>query len=298
MKKMKHYKISLLILPLLFMMLANGAMAQEDSVPPKELVKLRYFNENNAVQYLILQNQLKTGKKIEPLANKIFQLYLDSNKAENLIGKITTDNKGKAKSFLPPSLQAAWMKAPVHNFIAVAAGKEDETIAELEITKSKIKIDTASADGKRSITVEVMKFENNEWVAAKDVEMKIGIHRLGSILSAGDQETYTTDSTGTATVEVNKDSLPGDEKGNIVLMARAEDNDMFGNLMVEKNVPWGVPLKVDNSFFSQRTLWTTRFRTPLWLLLMAYSIVIGVWGTIIYLITRIVKVKKLSVNQG
>ncbi|HCN82214.1 MAG TPA: hypothetical protein DIT07_01150, partial [Sphingobacteriaceae bacterium] len=159
---------------------------------------------------------------------------------------------------------------------------------------AKIKIDTTSEGGTRSITVQVMKYENRGWVPANEVEMKIGIKRLGGILSAGDEETYTTDSSGIVTAELTKDSLPGDEKGNIVLAARVEDNDLFGNLLVEKTVLWGVAVKPDNSFFDQRTLWTTRFRTPLWLLFIAYSIVIGVWGTIIYLIKQILKIKKMG----
>ncbi len=294
MKKMKKNKIIFLVLVFLFTMLNNRVIAQKDSVPAKELVKLRYFNDNNGVQYLILENLLKTGKKIEPLQHKEFQLYLDSNKAENLIAKLTTDKDGKAKSFLPPSLKATWEAGPIHKFIAVATGKQEENITEVEITKAKIKIDTASAEGARTITVQVMKYESNAWVPANEVEMKIGIQRLGGILSAGDKETYTTDSSGTVSVELNKDSLPGDQKGNYMLAAKVEDNDLFGNLLVEKTVPWGITVRSDNSFFDQRALWSTRFRTPFWLLFMAYSIVISVWGTIFYLIMQIYKIKKMG----
>ncbi len=88
--------------------------------------------------------------------------------------------------------------------------------------------------------------------------------------------------------------MPGDQKGNIVLVAKVEDNDQYGNLLVEKTVPWGVALKPEKNFFDQRTLWTTRFRTPFWLLFMAYSIVIGVWGTIIYLVTQILRTRRMG----
>ena len=155
-------------------------------------------------------------------------------------------------------------------------------------------LDTATEDGVRKITASVMKLENNEWLPAKDVEMKIGIERLGGILSAGDEATYTTDSTGSVTVELKKDSLPGDEKGNYIVAAKAEDNDQFGNLLIEKKVNWGTVQKNNNNFFSLRTLWTTRFRTPYWLLIMAYSIVIGVWGTLFYLIRQVFKIKKMG----
>ncbi len=284
----------ILLLPFFFMLLNSKTAAQEDSVKSEEVVKLKYYNENNSMQYLVTENYLKIGKKLEPLNNKPFQLYLDSVAAENFIAKLTTDKSGKAKSFLPTTLKTIWDASPVHKFIAVVPGKEDETVAELEITKAKIQIDTASADGVRSITVQVTKYENGEWLPANEVEMKVGIQRLGSILSAGDEPTYTTDSSGTVTVEVTRDSLPGDAKGNIILAAKVEDNDMLGNLLVEKNVGWGVPTTYDTNFFEQRTLWSTRFKTPLWLLFMAYSIVFTVWGTLIYLIFQLIKIKKLG----
>ncbi|MEP7375722.1 MAG: hypothetical protein ABI675_20160 [Chitinophagaceae bacterium] len=295
MKKLTQNKFFLLLLPFLMSLFTHGASAQGDSIVSKELVKLKYFNDNNSVQFLILENSLKTGKKVEPVTNKVFQIYLDSNKAENLIAKLTTDNKGKAKTFLPPALKAVWEANPSHKFIAVAEGKEEAAV-ELEITKGKIKIDTISENGTRSVVVQVMKNQNGEWVPANEVEMKVGIQRHGGILSAGDEEVYTTDSSGTATVELKKDSLPGDQQGNIVLAAKVEDNELFGNLLVEKTVSWGVAVKKDGNFFDKRSLWSTRIRTPLWLLLMAYSIVIGVWGTIFYLVFQIVKIKRIGTS--
>jgi hypothetical protein len=298
MKKLEKNKLSLLFLTFLVTLFAHIVAAQEDSVVAKEVVKLKYFNDNNSVQFLILENSLKTGKKVEPLKNKVFQIYLDSNKTETLIGAITTDEKGKAKAFLPPSLKGVWETSPLHKFIAYAAGKEEEPAAELEITKAKIKIDTASEGGARSIAVQVMKYANGDWLPANEVEMKIGIQRLGGILSAGDDEIYTTDSSGMATVELNKDSLPGDPNANIVLVAKVEDNDLYGNLLVEKAVPWGVAAKTGSNFFDRRALWATAFRTPLWLLLLANAIIIGVWGTIFYLIWQIVKLKNIGERVG
>ncbi|SDM04293.1 hypothetical protein SAMN05421813_10559 [Daejeonella rubra] len=294
MKKLKINKYIFLLLPFLFIALTNRVSAQEKE-EAVELVKLNYFTVNNGVQYLILENSLKKGRNTEPLKNKVFHFYLNSNTPENLIGKVSTDKNGRAKSFLPPSLKAAWAESSNPTFIAVAVGKEDEIAAELAVSKSKIQLDTLTTDGIRSISVKVMQLTDSVWVPAADVEMKVGVQRLGGILSAGDEETYTTDSSGTATMEFTKDSLPGDQKGNFVLVAKIQENDLYGNLLIEKTVPWGIAVKTDNSFFEQRTLWTTRFRTPIWLLIMAYSIFIGVWGTIIYLITQIVKIKKLGV---
>lgn len=293
---MKANKFLLLIFSLL--MIHSTLLAQEAPEEQKEVVNLHYFNNNNSVQYLLMESFLKTGKKSEPQANKVFQLYLDSNNAANLITKVMTNADGKAKAVIPPQLKSLWEASPEHKFLVVAEGtsKEEETTTEFAITKAKIALDTATGDGVRSITASVMKLQNNEWVPAADVELKLGIERMGGILPAGDEPTYTTDSTGTATCEFKRDSLPGDLHGNIILAARVEDNDELGNLLIEKPVPWGIAEKQNNLFFSQRALWATHHRTPLWLLLMAYSIGLGVWGTIIYLIFQLVKIKKLGIS--
>ena len=271
---------------------ANGLAAQDETSRSEELVKLKYYNYNNVIQYLIIENMLKNDKKITPKKNSVFELYIDSVRKENFIALVKTDLEGKAKAFLPPSLKSQWESRSVHKFIAISPAHNSEIAAEALVVKAKINIDTVSDEGIRKIEVSLINNENKTAVPTKDIEMKIGIHRLGGLLSAGDEDSYTTDSTGSIIVEYNKVNLPGDYSGNIILAAKMEDNDTYGNILVEKIVPWGVAIKRDNSFFDKRTLWTTHFRTPYWLLVMAYSIVIGVWGTIFYLVYQIYKIKK------
>ncbi len=296
MKKSINNTFFFICCSLLFIMSDNSVCAQNEAVVTEKQLKLYYVNSNNSLQYLVVQTNLKTGKNIAPNKNVSVQLYLDSNSTTNLIGKFITDAEGKGKAFLPPSLKSVWDASSLHKFIAVPeyGGKEEVSPTEIEITKARITLDTASSDGVRSISVKVERNENDKWVPVKDVELKIGVQRLGGILPAGETATYTTDSSGTAKVDLKKDSLPGDEKGNLLLVAKVEDNEFFGNLIIEKNANWGVPTTIDNTFFNQRTLWTTRFKTPYWLLFMAYSIVIGVWGTLIYLVMQFFRLRKIG----
>ena len=268
----------------------------QDSVVAEPSVNLRYFANNNRIQYLLVQSRLKIGKKIQSLPHRKVQVYLDSISPENLITKTTTDEKGLAKVIIPVSLKEKWNSSPQHTFVGIleSTSKEEEKTTSLEIIRSKIEMDTSTRDSVHSINVQVKFFQNNEWVPAKDVEMKIGVARSASILSGGDEETYTTDSTGVVSAEFKRDNLPGDQQGNFMLVAKVEDNDQYGNLLIEKTVPWGIITKPETNFFEQRTLWSTRFRTPLWLLFMAYSIVITVWGVLIYLVFQIIKIKKLG----
>ena len=297
MNKLKINRARLLLITVLTVPYLN-AIAQPDTLPPKEIIKLHYFNDNNRLQYLLLESMLKKGKKLEPIANKPFKLFLDVEQPQNLVANISTDQNGRAKAFIPVELKAMWDSSCTHTFIVASTEKDGAgTSSEFTVTRSKISLDTSSADGVRNISVQVMKEKDGQWVPVKDVEMKIGVQRLGGILSAADDETYTTDSTGTVTTEFKKDSLPGDQHGELLLVAKVDDNDELGSLIIEKKAPWGVVVNSGNNFFDQRTLWSTRFRTPFWLLVMAYSIVIAVWGTIVYLIIQIVRIKKLGIGE-
>ena len=164
---------------------------------------------------------------------------------------------------------------------------------EAQVTKAKIEIDTSRTDEAKNVTVNVKELQNGEWVPANGVELKIAVKRSIGNLPIGDEETYTTDSTGSVTAEFKRDSLLGDNKGNFILVARTEDNEKFGNLFAEKNVNWGVTPIFDNSF-DQRSLWATRSKTPIWLLGLAGSIVAGVWGTLIYLILQVIRIRKMG----
>jgi hypothetical protein len=273
--------------------LITNLFAQE-SEKPELIVRLGYYTTNNSLQYLKVQTQIKADNKLQVVKDVVVQLYLDSLSPEYLVTKVRTNDKGLAEFSIPVKLKNQWAATADHKFIAVteATRKEDETITELEISKAKIVIDTLNEEGERSVSAHVFSYTNGEWIAASDVEVKIGVRRLGGYLKIGEEETFSTDSLGRVTAEFSLDSLPADDaKNNITLVARVEDNDRFGNLSIEKTVPWGKYYQHENNF-GQRSLWATRFRSPLWLLFISYFIIASVWSVIIYLVIQIVKIKK------
>jgi hypothetical protein len=287
----QNHKINLLLTG--FLALSFGAMAQ-DSTKPEVTVNVHHIVVNNSIRYLVVETKTKVEKRWQPLKNMPVQLFLDSNSSTNLIANLQTDEQGKAKTVVPAELKTIYDAAGSHKFIAVT---KDGSQGELALTKAKIEIDTANADGARSVNVKVMKWENNEWLPAPDVEMKIGISRLGGDLKIGEEESYTTDSLGQVSAEFKRDSLPADEKGNIVLIAKVEDNDNYGSLSIEKTVPWGIIYKHESNF-GQRALWAARGKSPIWLMFLAYSIIISVWGTLLYLFYLIFSIRKEGVRKS
>ncbi len=299
-KNMKVHRLYKLITVLLFLSGTSvSALRAQDSVATPTILSLSYFLPVNKVPYLEIITKKKVGRKFEPVKDIPVSVYFNEAEATNLLGKITTEANGKARMGIPPSFKIAWDSLNEFTFIAqsdLPAGQEALT-ADITIKKAILTIDTTSEDGVRTVTAMLKEKNGNAWMPVKDIDMKLSVKRMLGNLSVGDEETYTSDSSGISSAAFTRDSIPGDQKGNIILVAQVDDNDTYGNLATEETVGWGKAIKPARNFFDQRTLWSTRFETPLWLLFTAYSIVVIVWGTIIYLTFQVIKIKRLGKAQ-
>jgi len=267
----------------------------QDSVASSTVLTVRYFLASNKVPYVSVTTKKKTGRKLEAINGTPVNVYFNEVAPENLLGKTITGITGEGRVALPASFKATWDSLNEFKFVAEtdAVAATVPLSADVTVKKAILVIDTASADGVRTITAQLKERSGKDWVAVKDIEIKLGIKRLLGNLTVGDAETYTADSTGTTSAEFKKDSMPGDENGNIILVARVEDNDVYGNLMVERSVPWGKAPKLEQGFW-HRSLWSTGNRAPIWLLALALSIIVGVWGVVLYLIRQLFRIRKMG----
>jgi hypothetical protein len=291
MKLLKN-KMGLILMTLL---LAGTICFAQDSTKKELQLNVAYYQPQNNIPYVLVTTKTKIERKFIGVKDLKVNVYLNEVSDSNLLESFQSNITGEERIYIPTSFKVVWDATSSLTFIAVtAANKEfDETKSEAAITKAKIEIDTSRTDEAKNITVSIKELQNGEWVPAKGVELKIAVKRSIGNLPIGDEESYTTDSTGSVTAEFKRDSLLGNNKGNFILVARTEDNEKFGNLFAEKNVNWGVAPIFDNSF-DQRSLWATRSKTPIWLLGLAGSIIAGVWGTIIYLILQMIKIRKMG----
>jgi hypothetical protein len=292
MKKNNHHKLLIILL----LLLAFGKLQAQDSVElSPTILSLRYFLPENKVPYIIVNTKKKVGRKFEPVKNISVNVFYNEATENNLLGEITTAENGEGRIAFPPSFKNTWDSLIEFKFVAASVPAKGEAVLEADLTikKAILVVDTLVDAEARTVTAQLKEKVGNEWVAVKEIEMKLGLKRSLGNLTVGDAETFTSDSTGTASAAFIRDSMPGDEKGNLVLVARVEDNDIYGNLVVEKSVPWGVKEKTAEHFW-HRTLWSTGNRAPVWLLFLALSIIIGVWGTLFYLVKQLLKIKKMG----
>src|SRR5579863_685555 len=254
-------------------------------------IAISYFNTNNHIPYVAVNAKSKITGRFQPVGGIAVKLYLDKDSPRTFIGKVVTSEKGEAHTFIPPSLQKEWASSKSHTFLATFDGDKvyDSAKADLTVGKAKILIDTVG----RSVVATLMEMKDTTWTPVKGVDVVLAVRRLGGDLNINETATFATDSTGKASGDFKRDSIPGDAKGNITLVAKILDNEQYGNLSIEKTVPWGARFKYISTF-NERTLFATRDKAPIWLQLIAYSIVVAVWGILIYLVFNVIKIKKLG----
>ena len=295
MKMYRHHKF-IIFATLLLATSVETINAQDSAAASPTMLSVSYFLPATNVPYLEVTTKKKVGRKFEPVKNIRLNIYYNEAEQKNLLGQVTTDSIGKGRIGLPPSFKNTWESLDEFKFLAQSdssAGQEPLS-ADITIKKAILSVDTTSLDGVRTVIGELKEKNGNTWMPVKDVDMNLSIKRMLGNLSVGDEPVYTSDSTGVSSAEFKRDSIPGDEKGNITLVAKVDDNDTYGTLVTEKTVNWGKAINPPKDFFAQRTLWSTSHETPIWLLFTVWSIVISIWGTMIYLVFQVVKIKKMG----
>jgi len=118
--------------------------------------------------------------------------------------------------------------------------------------------------------------------------LRVQIQRLFKPLKIG-EEYNITDDDGTVVVTI-PEGIPGDD-GNLIIEVVLNQSDDFGTVKALVQAPVG-SIKVDESTFNQRTMWSPRNKTPLFMLIFPNLLILGIWGFIIYLFINLFKIAK------
>jgi len=87
--------------------------------------------------------------------------------------------------------------------------------------------------------------------------------------------------------------MPGDTEGNLNIIAKAKKGYGSAKLVQKLKV---VEPTIKKSAIEGRHLWSTSKNAPYWLKFAFYFVVIAIWGTILYIIIGLYRIKKYSKN--
>jgi hypothetical protein len=127
--------------------------------------------------------------------------------------------------------------------------------------------------------------------AVKEVSVKLFVQGMFSQLQIG--KDASTNEEGIANFYLAKD-IRADKNGRITVIAKIEDDENYANTETKETIVWGIKKVIADSENSERAFWASRNRAPIYLIIIADLIIFGVWGTLVYVIIQVFKLKNIN----
>ena len=124
--------------------------------------------------------------------------------------------------------------------------------------------------------------------ALVNIPLRIELQRLLRSLKIGELS-YESDTEGIILVPLD-DDYPGVD-GKLIFEVILFENELYGTVKDLVTTDIGVPIK-DESRYDDRTMWSSRDKTPVFLLIFPNLIIAGIWGLIFYLTYNLFKIYK------
>lgn len=123
-----------------------------------------------------------------------------------------------------------------------------------------------------------------------EIDVHFYIQRDFGLMRFAEESNYTGKD-GRVTVLFPND-IVGDSLGNVKIICKIENSFLYNDNSVKFERNWGSNLTTDDENFNKRSLWGSRSKSPVWLLLLANGIIFAVWAVIVYIVFNLVRIKK------
>lgn len=164
-------------------------------------------------------------------------------------------------------------------------GQDDEIKEEAKIALS------FNEDDESKIIVATATNISNEPI--EDLELYFYVKRSFSNLPIGDFFN-STDETGVVEVEFPAD-LPGDSEGNVTILVKLMDSDLYNDQTIETVKKWGVPSPSPDHIDEKRSLWAAAANAPIPLIIIISALIFSIWFIIFYIIYIFFKINKTGI---
>jgi hypothetical protein len=280
---MKKKLINKVLFISLLLISSQAIQAQTAAINP--VFALKYFRNTDDKRIIQAEITYTSEKETHPLTGAEISL-LNGSDGKTIIGKSITDDKGVARFEINSDLKLKAGKDGMLSFITEFSGNDTIAKASSEITVRDLKMELtlSEADSIKSVSVKAFSTDGVSEIPVTGETVKIYVPRMFSLLPIGD---LTLDDSGTASIEFPSD-LPGDKEGNLVIIAKIEDNSTYGTIEKRETLKWGIP--TDYSVpVTHRALWTSI--APRWMIYSLSVLLAGVWAHYMFAIISLIRIK-------
>lgn len=298
-KFIQYMSFRIFVITILLLFSQTNLIGQENLEEPVEKKKARislsFTNLNNISPRLQAEIKTKVDRSYESVQGVSVKFYLAEISEENFLGYAVSGKNGKATLILQEDIIKLLKKDYDFLFIATIENNENyfdkETEVEVKSSFSSLSLDIEDSTKIVRFFVGTPDSLGITYIPAEDVEATIYVKRLFGLLRIS-EEFETTDEEGFLTIEF-PDDIPGDEVGNLTIIAKVDDHEVFGTLTNSQEIDWGVPLKSSAEIISGEW-WSGRNNAPIALIIIVNAMIFGIWGVIIYIILDLFKINKIG----
>jgi len=285
--------IFLVLTSVFFITTSYQNLYAQDIKKNKVRLKADYVKIMDGVISFDIKATSKIKKKNIEVSNINLAIYnvIDDEKIK--LGTTITDNRGKCKFILKNINAIKTDSLNTYNILIEFKGNDTfkKAAKRLNFKNANIEASIITKDSINYISAKLIDKSKDSVISGES--LSIQIQRLFSPLIIG-EEFNNTDHNGTILVPF-EEKIPGID-GNLIFEVVLNDHDEFGTVKALIKAPLGIPI-VEESTFNERTLWSPRNKTPIFILLFANLLIIGMWGLIIYLIVNLFKIKKTKTSK-
>ncbi len=260
------------------------AAAEEELISPSvELISIQKADKSVDLKISVKAKIEKKMRKMYGLKVNVFQV---ADSAEQELGSVITDRNGVAVFNVKPEQVITNAEGMIH-FKAVLGPvkKMESTEGEVTVKRALLTITPVKEDSLYSVQVKLVDLATGEETPVPEAALAVFVKRSFNPLKIGE---ITTDENGEGSAEI-ANNLPGDAKGNITLLARLDESEIYGNLEAAVVQQWGVPVS-DKIEDQPRALWSSH--PPLWMLITFIILMLAVWGHYIVIVYELFRLRK------
>ena len=281
---------------LILIYISNGNAAYAQATPKEKLgsiVQLTVYNNadnsRTALVNIIAFDKVLKKRHQAKVAN--INIYTVFEGAQKLILSTHTGMNGKAEIVLPSNL-------PIdtgNNYDVIAKIENDPVYdngeSEARFKNAKLTLTLKQEDTIKTATATLTeKDKNGKDVPVNNVEIGFFAKRLFGAMPVAEDNKVTTDANGQAVFNFPKiNTIPGDEKGNMDIVARVSDNEKYGNIESVSASNWGVPVQIEKNPFP-RVLWGAS--APPALVVTICTLFGGIWSIFIFMLLQLRKISR------
>lgn len=185
-------------------------------------------------------------------------------------------------------LKISWIMIFIFSNFNLVFGQVDDTLEDATISLSFVEDDESNK------IVAIATDNNGEPI--EELDLYFYIKRTFSNLPIGDVFN-TTDENGMVKVELPND-LPGDHKGNITILVKIMESDLYNDLTIETTKNWGVSTEQLDQLEEKRSLWAAAANAPIVLVISISTMIVSIWFINCYIIYTLFRISKIRTQKS